>query len=83
MPNIYPGFFLALVVAVHGVRRSIVIPQTTVPDPSSIAPYPDTQLAQYFPTAPAINVPGIQHPYFKPAQNLPQVDVDSLTASSR
>ena len=63
-------------------RRSIVLPQVSIPDGQSVAPYPDSQLATYFPTPVPISVAGIDHPYFKPGQNLPQVDLDALTSSS-
>lgn len=78
-------FLLVIVVGVSGVRRtgrSIFFPQTSVPDASVVAPYPDSQLAQFFPTPTVINVPGIQHPYFKSAQNLPQVNIDGISGTA-
>ncbi len=78
-------FLLVIVVGVSGVRRterSIFIPQTSVPDASLVAPYSDSQLAQFFPTPAVINVPGIQHPYFKSAQNLPKVNVDGTSGTA-
>ncbi len=55
--------------------RSVVLPQAVIPDISAMRPYSDPEISQYFPSPVPIKVTGIQHPYFKPAEHLPEVDV--------
>jgi|LauGreDrversion4_2_1035121.scaffolds.fasta_scaffold50352_2 hypothetical protein len=60
--------------------RSVVLPQAVIPDIADIAPYADSDLSQYFPTPVPIKVAGIQHPYFRAAQNLPEVEISEASS---
>lgn len=83
MRQICANIALVYLSTVDAVKRgSVILPQTVIEDIAVVPPYPDTVLASHFPTPPSINVPGFQRPYFKPAQNLPQVNVDDMPAAT-
>jgi hypothetical protein len=73
-----PLYILSIIVHRSDARltgRSVVLPEAVIPDISAVRPYSDSEISQYFPSPVPIKVTGIQHPYFRPAEQLPKVDV--------